>query len=79
MPDVYRAPSPSFSYSLPSDNVGQFFAGPTGEPCNFPAGTQPPVPGATADLVVLDSDLAVTGVLRQGSWVIEDEDVSRRP
>jgi N-acetylglucosamine-6-phosphate deacetylase len=28
-------------------------------------------PGATADLVVLDSDLAVTGVLRQGSWVIE--------
>jgi N-acetylglucosamine-6-phosphate deacetylase len=36
------------------------------------------VPGATADLVVLDSDLAVTGVLRHGSWVIEDEDVSRR-
>jgi N-acetylglucosamine-6-phosphate deacetylase len=29
------------------------------------------VRGATADLVVLDSDLAVTGVLRQGSWVIE--------
>jgi N-acetylglucosamine-6-phosphate deacetylase len=29
------------------------------------------VPGATANLVVLDSDLAVTGVLRQGSWVIE--------
>ena len=28
-------------------------------------------PGAAADLVVLDSDLAVTGVLRQGSWVIE--------
>jgi N-acetylglucosamine-6-phosphate deacetylase len=28
-------------------------------------------PGATADLVVLDSDLAVTGVLRQGSWDIE--------
>ncbi len=27
--------------------------------------------GASADLVVLDSDLAVTGVLRQGSWVIE--------
>ena len=27
------------------------------------------VPGASADLVVLDSDLAVTGVLRQGSWV----------
>jgi N-acetylglucosamine-6-phosphate deacetylase len=37
------------------------------------------VPGATADLVVLDSDLAVTGVLRQGSWVSDDEDVSRRP
>ena len=37
------------------------------------------VPGATADLVVLDSDLAVTGVLRQGSWVSEDEDVSPRP
>jgi N-acetylglucosamine-6-phosphate deacetylase len=29
------------------------------------------VPGATADLVVLGSDLAVTGVLRRGSWVIE--------
>ena len=29
------------------------------------------VPGAAADLVVLDSDLAVTGVLRQGSWAIE--------
>jgi N-acetylglucosamine-6-phosphate deacetylase len=28
-------------------------------------------PGATADVVVLDSDLAVTGVQRQGSWVIE--------
>jgi N-acetylglucosamine-6-phosphate deacetylase len=27
------------------------------------------VPGATADLVVLDADLAVTGVLRRGSWV----------
>jgi N-acetylglucosamine-6-phosphate deacetylase len=37
------------------------------------------VPGATADFVLLDSDLAVTGVLRQGSWVSEDEDVSRRP
>ena len=37
------------------------------------------VPGATADLVVLDSDLAVMAVLRQGSWVIEEEDVSRRP
>jgi N-acetylglucosamine-6-phosphate deacetylase len=28
-------------------------------------------PGATADLVLLDSDLAVTGVLRRGSWVVE--------
>jgi len=26
-------------------------------------------PGATADLVVLDSDLAVTGVLHRGAWV----------
>jgi len=29
------------------------------------------VAGAAADLVVLGSDLAVTGVLRQGSWVVE--------
>jgi N-acetylglucosamine-6-phosphate deacetylase len=28
-------------------------------------------PGAAADLVVLDSELAVAGVLRQGSWVVE--------
>jgi N-acetylglucosamine-6-phosphate deacetylase len=28
------------------------------------------VPGSTANLVVLDADLAVTGVLRQGSWVL---------
>jgi N-acetylglucosamine-6-phosphate deacetylase len=35
------------------------------------------VPGAAADLVVLDSDLAVTGVLRHGSWVIEPETLSR--
>jgi N-acetylglucosamine-6-phosphate deacetylase len=28
------------------------------------------VPGADADLVVLDADLAVTGVLRRGSWVV---------
>ncbi len=34
------------------------------------------VPGASADLVVLDADLAVTGVLRQGLWVIEPETVS---
>jgi N-acetylglucosamine-6-phosphate deacetylase len=35
------------------------------------------VPGAGADLVVLDSDLAVAGVLRQGSWVVEPDTVSR--
>lgn len=35
------------------------------------------VPGAAADLVVLDSDLAVTGVLRQGEWVVEPETVSK--
>jgi N-acetylglucosamine-6-phosphate deacetylase len=29
------------------------------------------VPGTAADLVVLDSDLTVTGVLRHGEWVIE--------
>ena len=28
-------------------------------------------PGASADLVVLDSELTVTGVLHQGSWVVE--------
>jgi N-acetylglucosamine-6-phosphate deacetylase len=31
------------------------------------------VPGAAADLVVLDGELAVTGVLRQGSWVVEPD------
>ena len=31
-------------------------------------------PGATADLVVLDDDLAVTGVLRRGSWVVDPGD-----
>jgi N-acetylglucosamine-6-phosphate deacetylase len=35
------------------------------------------VPGARADLVVLDSDLAVTGVLRQGSWLVDPKAVSR--
>jgi N-acetylglucosamine-6-phosphate deacetylase len=35
------------------------------------------VPGATADLVVLDSDFAVTGVLHQGSWVIEPQAIDR--
>jgi hypothetical protein len=50
---AYRSPSPWFSYTLPSDNVGQFFAGPTGNPCKFPAGTQPPVPGAIADGIYL--------------------------
>ena len=44
---VYRAPSPWFSYTLPYDNVGQVFG------CKFPAGTQPPVPGATADGIYL--------------------------
>jgi N-acetylglucosamine-6-phosphate deacetylase len=29
------------------------------------------VPGAAADLVVLDADLAVTGVLYRGTWVVE--------
>jgi N-acetylglucosamine-6-phosphate deacetylase len=28
-------------------------------------------PGASADVVVLDSELTVTGVLHQGSWVVE--------
>jgi N-acetylglucosamine-6-phosphate deacetylase len=28
-------------------------------------------PGAIADAVVLDDDLAVTGVMRVGSWVVE--------
>jgi N-acetylglucosamine-6-phosphate deacetylase len=28
------------------------------------------VPGAAADLVVLDSDLAVAGVLRKGEWIV---------
>ena len=37
------------------------------------------VPGATADLVVLDPDLAVTGVLQHGSWVIEPESVGLGP
>jgi N-acetylglucosamine-6-phosphate deacetylase len=31
------------------------------------------VPGAAADLVVLDSDLAVTGVLHHGSWAVDPE------
>jgi N-acetylglucosamine-6-phosphate deacetylase len=35
------------------------------------------VPSAAADLVVLDSDLAVTGVLRQGSWVVDPETAAR--
>jgi cytosine/adenosine deaminase-related metal-dependent hydrolase len=28
-------------------------------------------PGARADLVVLDANLSVTGVLRHGTWVVE--------
>jgi N-acetylglucosamine-6-phosphate deacetylase len=35
------------------------------------------VAGAAADLVALDSDLAVAGVLHRGSWVIEPETVAR--
>jgi N-acetylglucosamine-6-phosphate deacetylase len=31
------------------------------------------ISGAVADLVVLDDDLAVTGVLRSGSWIVEPE------
>jgi N-acetylglucosamine-6-phosphate deacetylase len=31
------------------------------------------VPGAAADLVVLDSELAVTGVLHRGTWVVDPE------
>ena len=48
---IYRAPSPWFSYTLPADNVGQFFG------CVFPAGTTPPPvdghPGAIADGIYL--------------------------
>jgi N-acetylglucosamine-6-phosphate deacetylase len=29
------------------------------------------VEGASADLVVLDAELAVAGVLRRGAWVVE--------
>jgi N-acetylglucosamine-6-phosphate deacetylase len=36
------------------------------------------VPGAAADVVVLDSELAVTGVLHRGSWVIEPQAGARR-
>ena len=36
------------------------------------------VAGVSADIVVLDSDLAVTGVLRKGSWVV-DADVVDAP
>ena len=32
------------------------------------------VPGGAADLVVLDTDLAVTGVLHRGKWVVEPGD-----
>ncbi|HEY6576896.1 MAG TPA: amidohydrolase family protein, partial [Mycobacterium sp.] len=37
------------------------------------------VPGASADLVVLDSALAVAGVLRQGAWVVEPDDAPFSP
>ncbi len=37
------------------------------------------VPGATADLVVLDSELEVAGVLRRGAWVVEPGAAPFRP
>jgi N-acetylglucosamine-6-phosphate deacetylase len=37
------------------------------------------VPGASADLVVLDSALKVAGVLRRGAWVVEPHDAPRPP
>jgi hypothetical protein len=55
----YRSPSPWFSYTLPADNVGTLFG------CNFPAGTTPPPPGATADGVYL-----MLAPLRPGTHVI---------
>jgi hypothetical protein len=48
---IYRTQAPWFSYTLPADNVGQFFG------CDFGAGTSPPPvdnhPGATADGIFL--------------------------
>lgn len=37
------------------------------------------VAGSSADLVVLDSDLAAVGVLRRGSWLVDPETASRKP
>jgi N-acetylglucosamine-6-phosphate deacetylase len=37
------------------------------------------VPGASADLVVLDSVLEVAGVLRRGAWVVEPDDAPFSP
>jgi N-acetylglucosamine-6-phosphate deacetylase len=37
------------------------------------------VPGASADLVVLDSALKVAGVLRRGAWVVEPDDAPLAP
>jgi N-acetylglucosamine-6-phosphate deacetylase len=37
------------------------------------------VPGASADLVVLDSALKVAGVLRRGAWVVEPDDAPLGP
>ena len=37
------------------------------------------VPGASADLVVLDSALKVAGVLRRGAWVVEPNDAPLAP
>ncbi len=36
------------------------------------------VAGASADLVVLDADLGVTGVLRRGSWLVEPDTAQSR-
>jgi hypothetical protein len=55
----YRARSPWFSYTLPADNVGSLFG------CNFPAGTKPPPPKATADGVYL-----MLAPLKPGTHVI---------
>jgi hypothetical protein len=48
---IYRAPSPWFTYTLPSDNIGPFVG------CTFAEGTMPPPvdghPGATSDGIYL--------------------------
>jgi hypothetical protein len=49
---IYRASSPSFSYTLPEDNVAENVSG-CSPPVVYPAGTTPPPPGATADGIYL--------------------------